>query len=208
MAAAPTRRAAATMAGRRPPVVISPAKSRSERFDFPRLPALGPADARAPPAVPCPPKQSSGAAPTRGGASSSRGPLHAHPPVRHARTRHRGRRTPPYDTRQPRVLCPLRRRGRRRRTRRSQPRVRGVRRERRVRRRRTPDHDGLTVIPAREAARQCLASNAAWRREAAALRDHAALSHLSPDVRQALLREAEAADRQADWWLTGAIEAS
>jgi len=65
----------------------------------------------------------------------------------------------------------------------------------------------LTVIPAPEAARQCLASNAAWRREAAALRDHAALSHLGPDAHQALLREAEAADRQADWWLTGAIEA-
>jgi hypothetical protein len=60
----------------------------------------------------------------------------------------------------------------------------------------------------REAATRCLASNAAWRREAAALRDHAALSHLSPDARQALLREAEAADEQADWWLTGAIEAS
>jgi len=124
------------------------------------------------------------------------------------RSRRRGRRTPPHDARQPWFLRPLRRRGRRRRTRRSQLRVRGVRRERRVRRRRTPDHDGLTVIPAREAARQCLASNAAWRREAAALRDHAALSHLSPAARQALLREAEAADRQADWWLTGAIEAS
>ena len=59
----------------------------------------------------------------------------------------------------------------------------------------------------RHAARQCLASNAAWRREAAALRDHATLPHLSPAAREALLREAEAADRQADWWLTGAIEA-
>jgi len=58
----------------------------------------------------------------------------------------------------------------------------------------------------REAARQCLASNAAWRREAAALRDHAALSHLSPGARQTLLGEAEAADRQADWWLTAAFE--
>jgi len=66
----------------------------------------------------------------------------------------------------------------------------------------------MTVMQTQEAARQCLASNTAWRREAAALRDHAALSHLSPDPRQALLREAEAADRQADWWLTGAIEAS
>jgi phytoene/squalene synthetase len=60
----------------------------------------------------------------------------------------------------------------------------------------------------RDAVRQCLASNAAWRREAAALRDHAALPHLSAEARQTLLREAEAADRQADWWFNGAIEAS
>ena len=59
----------------------------------------------------------------------------------------------------------------------------------------------------RDAARSCLASNAAWRREAALLRQHTTLPHLDPDARQTLLREAEAADRQADWWLNGAIEA-
>ena len=59
----------------------------------------------------------------------------------------------------------------------------------------------------RHAARSCLASSEAWRREAAALREHATLPHLDRDARQTLLREAEAADRQADWWLTAAIEA-
>lgn len=59
-----------------------------------------------------------------------------------------------------------------------------------------------------DAARSYLPSSAAWRREAAALRDHATLPHLSAEARQTLLREAEAADRQADWWLAGAIEAA
>jgi len=53
----------------------------------------------------------------------------------------------------------------------------------------------------------CLASNHAWRREANALRNHARAQHLTDIQRAQLLREAEAADRQADWWLTAAIEA-
>ena len=52
----------------------------------------------------------------------------------------------------------------------------------------------------------CLASNHAWRRQAAALRRHAEQSRLAGDVRAILRREAEAADRQADMWLEGAIE--
>ncbi len=58
------------------------------------------------------------------------------------------------------------------------------------------------------ARRSCLANNAAWRRQATNLRCHAAQAHLAADVRDALHLEAEAADRQADWWLEGAIEAS
>ena len=52
----------------------------------------------------------------------------------------------------------------------------------------------------------CLASNAAWRRMASNLRTHARLAHLAASAKDALLREAIAADQQADWWLTGAIE--
>jgi hypothetical protein len=58
------------------------------------------------------------------------------------------------------------------------------------------------------ARRSCLNSNNAWRREATNLRKHAAMTHLTDDQRMALQREAEAADRQADWWLSGAINAS
>ena len=58
------------------------------------------------------------------------------------------------------------------------------------------------------ARRSCLASNAAWRRLAMNLRCHATQAHLAADVREALLHEAKAADRQADWWLEGALEAS
>ena len=53
----------------------------------------------------------------------------------------------------------------------------------------------------------CLTSNHAWRRQAANLRRHAELTHLSNDARAALRREAEAAARQADIWLDGAIGA-
>ena len=64
------------------------------------------------------------------------------------------------------------------------------------------------MIPAnyRRAVNHCLASNAQWRRQAGVLRDHAAQPHLKPDARLRLLREAEAADHQAHWWLSGAIE--
>ncbi len=64
------------------------------------------------------------------------------------------------------------------------------------------------------AVRSCLASNTAWRRQARHLREHAlsfACSigqqpHLTDQQRAILLREADAADRQADMWLNGAIE--
>lgn len=52
----------------------------------------------------------------------------------------------------------------------------------------------------------CLASNHAWRRQATSLRRHAELSRLPSETRAALQREAEAAERQADMWLRGAIE--
>jgi hypothetical protein len=53
----------------------------------------------------------------------------------------------------------------------------------------------------------CLASNNAWRREATELRALARGQHLTEAQREQLRREAEAAERQADWWLSGAIEA-
>ena len=59
----------------------------------------------------------------------------------------------------------------------------------------------------RAAVQSCLRSNVAWRREAAHLRWHATLPHLNKQQRECLLHEAEAADRQADIWLEGAIEA-
>jgi hypothetical protein len=52
----------------------------------------------------------------------------------------------------------------------------------------------------------CLASNAAWRREAQALRDLSVRKPLSDDSAACLRREAAAADAQADWWLKAAIE--
>lgn len=56
--------------------------------------------------------------------------------------------------------------------------------------------------------RFCLASSTSWRRMASNLRDHATGPHLTDPQRAQLLREADAADRQADWWLAGAIDAS
>ena len=47
----------------------------------------------------------------------------------------------------------------------------------------------------------CLASARTWRREAEALRDHAAARGLTQQQRTTLLREADAAERQSDWWL-------
>ncbi len=47
----------------------------------------------------------------------------------------------------------------------------------------------------------CFVSARRWRRDAEHLRDNADASHLTTGQRAMLLREAEAADRQADWWL-------
>jgi hypothetical protein len=58
----------------------------------------------------------------------------------------------------------------------------------------------------RAARLSCLASNHAWRRQAAALLHHAGQPHLADDVRAILQREAEAAGRLADIWLEGTIE--
>ena len=52
--------------------------------------------------------------------------------------------------------------------------------------------------------RSCLASADRWRRQAEQVRDHAGRSYLRPQQREALLAEADACDRQADWWLAGA----
>lgn len=52
--------------------------------------------------------------------------------------------------------------------------------------------------------RSCLASAERWRRQAGHAREHAGRSYLQPPQRKALLAEAEACDRQADWWVAGA----
>lgn len=49
----------------------------------------------------------------------------------------------------------------------------------------------------------CLASAEHWRQEAANLRVLAGGTHLTSEQGATLLREAEAADRQAEWWITG-----
>ena len=50
----------------------------------------------------------------------------------------------------------------------------------------------------------CLASAERWRRQAEHVREHAGRSYLQPRQRKALLAEAQACDRQADWWVAGA----
>lgn len=82
------------------------------------------------------------------------------------------------------------------------------------------DHDGAcsrpvltvgeTVMPGLPAAamRACRSRAADWRQQAAYLRTHATLAYLNDQQRTCLLREAEAADRLADWWLAGAADAS
>ena len=50
----------------------------------------------------------------------------------------------------------------------------------------------------------CLASAGQWRRQAEQVREHAGRSYLLPERRDALLAEAAACDRQADWWVAGA----
>ena len=47
----------------------------------------------------------------------------------------------------------------------------------------------------------CLASARTWRKEAEHLRDNAEAAYLTTGQRATLLREAEAAERQANWWL-------
>jgi len=63
-----------------------------------------------------------------------------------------------------------------------------------------------TVSVPSEAARSCLASADAWRRQAGHLREHATAAYLTTDQASVLLREADAADRQADLWDLGAKE--
>ena len=53
-------------------------------------------------------------------------------------------------------------------------------------------------------ARSCLESAEAWRQNARYVRQHAARPHLTPHARAALLREAEASDHQAEWWVNEA----
>jgi hypothetical protein len=60
------------------------------------------------------------------------------------------------------------------------------------------DRDG-TAPPSKLA----LDSAADWRREAGHLRAMAGAGHLAPASADLLLREADAADRQADWWQAG-----
>ncbi len=55
--------------------------------------------------------------------------------------------------------------------------------------------------------RSCLESADAWRQNAGYVRERAARSQLNPQTRAALLREADASDRQADWWEAGAEDA-
>ena len=43
-----------------------------------------------------------------------------------------------------------------------------------------------------------------WRREAANIRDHATLPHLSPEARATLLRSADRSDDEAAYWEAGA----
>ncbi len=53
----------------------------------------------------------------------------------------------------------------------------------------------------RAAEASCLASARSWRKEAEHLRGNAEAAYLTAGQRATLLREAEAAERQADWWL-------
>lgn len=64
--------------------------------------------------------------------------------------------------------------------------------------------DVLSEQERAHSARSCQESADAWRQNARYVRQHADRPHLIPKVRDALLREAEASDRQADWWLAEA----
>lgn len=54
--------------------------------------------------------------------------------------------------------------------------------------------------------RSCLESAEAWRQNARYVRQHAARPYLNPQARAVLLREAEASDRQAEWWVNEAAK--
>lgn len=45
-----------------------------------------------------------------------------------------------------------------------------------------------------------------WRKQARYVREHAEMLHLQPEQRAWLMLEAANCDKQADWWLNGAIE--
>ena len=64
------------------------------------------------------------------------------------------------------------------------------------------------MISPRQARQSCLASNAAWRREALHLRELSLRKTLAEESATQLRREAQAADAQADWWLNAAMETS
>jgi len=53
----------------------------------------------------------------------------------------------------------------------------------------------------RAADASCLASARSWHKEARHLRDNAEAAYLTAGQRTTLLREAKAAERQANWWL-------
>lgn len=61
----------------------------------------------------------------------------------------------------------------------------------------------MHVAPSRIPDDSCLSSSRRWQREAECLREHAEVRVLTPKQRAVFLREAEAADRQAAWWLRG-----
>ena len=63
--------------------------------------------------------------------------------------------------------------------------------------------DGYVVTNRDKGLDACLASAEHWRQEAANLRVLAGGTHLTSEQGATLLREAEAADRQAEWWITG-----
>ena len=67
------------------------------------------------------------------------------------------------------------------------------------------EHLSLQTDASRQRLASCLASNHRWRQQATFLRDHSLRPHLTPETVMALQCAADAADRQADWWLNAAI---
>lgn len=60
----------------------------------------------------------------------------------------------------------------------------------------------MDVSLSRAADDSCMSSARRWQSEADVLRDHADASYLSPSQSALLRREADAAERQARWWLS------